>query len=346
MTSTASPPAAAPARAETAPRPPAFDPGRLLSDPDGCAVLTEVVGRLRAAGYDAGPDAADDAAARGDTSISTLVALAGRRGVTEPDAVAALGVEGVGVLLRCGLLVRHQGELVLTARLFPMRSIYTLLPSPHPDQDIVYLGPDSHVLFETVWAARGFGDRAVDLATGNGFLAAALATRYDHVIAADLSRRCVTTAALVPVVNPHLRTRVSVVQMDVAEGLQPGAFDLVTANPPWVPETVGPDGGPSRRFAAGGPTGFELPRRFIDAAADLLAPGGRAFVACLDIVFADGRRPLAEHLPQLTARGFDVTIFETRLNGTFDYGAWAAGKAPHATAARHVIVDVRRPPRG
>src|SRR5438552_1815971 len=83
---------------------------------------------------------------------------------------------------------------------------------------------------------------------------AALATRYDHVVAADLSHRCVSTAALIPIVNPHLRSRFSAVEMDVANGLRAGSFDLVTANAPWVPEVVTPDG-PPRLFAAGGPTG-------------------------------------------------------------------------------------------
>ena len=151
-----------------------------------------------------------------------------------------------------------------------------------------------------------------------------------------------STAALVPVVNPHLRSRFAAVQMDVANGLRAGSFDLVTANAPWVPETVGPDGGPPRRFAAGGPTGFELPRRFIDAAAELLAPGGRAFIACLDIAFDDGRRPLLDHLRLVSAPGVEVMINETTLNEIFDYGEWASRKARGATYAKHVVVELRR----
>jgi SAM-dependent methyltransferase len=273
--------------------------------------------------------------------VPTLVALASARAVLEDDAVDVLGADAVTALLRCDALTAFDGEMCLTARVFPMRSVYTLLPARHAGQDAVYFGEDSLVLFEIVWAARGHGHRAADLATGNGFLAAALATRYDHVVAADLSPRCVATAALVPIVNPHLRSRLSAVQMDVALGLRAGSFDLVTANPPWVPETTGPDGGPSRRFAAGGPTGFELPRRFIDAAAELLAPGGRAFVACIDIAFDDGRRPLRDHLP-LLPDDLDVTITDTRRNQAFDYGPWARAKAPGATSAKHVVVELRR----
>ena len=264
-----------------------LDPARVVADPDGCAALAELVSRLRAIGYDGSPDFVPTDAAWADR-CNTIVALAGTRTVLERDAVDALGGDAVTALVRCGAMARLGAHLCLTARVMPMRSVYTFLPGPQAGEDTVYLGPDSLVLFEIIWAARGYGDRAVDLATGNGFIAAALATRYDHVIAADLSRRCVSTAALVPVVNPHLRSRFAAVQMDVAQGLRAGSFDLVTANAPWVPETAGPDGGPPRRFAAGGPTGFELPRRFIDAAAELLAPGGRAFIACLDIAFDGG----------------------------------------------------------
>ena len=32
-------------------------------------------------------------------------------------------------------------------------------------------------------------------------------------------------------------------------------------------------------------------------------------------------------------------ITEMRLNDVFDYGAWAARKAPGATSAKHVVVD-------
>ena len=58
---------------------------------------------------------------------------------------------------------------------------------------------------------------------------------------------------------------------DVADGLAPHSFDLVTANAPWVPEPFDQAGSPARRFAAGGPSGFELPRRFLDAAAEAVA---------------------------------------------------------------------------
>jgi len=320
----------------------AMDPARVLRDPHACGALRDLVGRLRALGYDGSPHAT----ASGETGPEgTLVALARGEVVSDRLVVEALGADAVAALHGSGALLRAEDEdaAALTAKIFPMRSIYTVLPHHQLDLDVVYLGHDSVALFEIVWAARGIGARAADLGTGNGFLAAALATRFEHVVAADLSHRCVATAALVPLLNPHLRGRYTAVQMDVSNGLRRGSFDLVTANAPWVPETEGPDGTAARRFAAGGPTGFELPRRFIDEAAALLAPGGRAFIACSDIGFADGRRPLVAHLDEVRRRGFEVTTVETRINAVNDFDAWAARKVPGATTARHLVVELRLP---
>jgi len=324
----------------------AMDPARVLADPAGCAALGDIVRRLRAIGYDGSPASA--ARTNGndgdvDPHAATLVALGRGEGVARRAVVDALGDDAVAALRRCGALLAIDGEMGLSAKVFPMRSVYTLLPHHQEGQDFVYLGRDSVSLFEIVWAARGHGDRAADLGTGNGFIAAALATRYDHVIAADLSHRCVATAAMVPVLNPHLRGRFSAMQLDVANGLRRESFDLVTANAPWVPETKAPDGGEARRFAAGGRTGFELPRRFIDEATDLLAPDGRAFIACSDLGFNDGRRPLREHLPRIEARGFEVRVVETRINELNDFDEWARRKSPGAITGRHVVVEIHRP---
>lgn len=315
----------------------ALDPARVLGDPAGSAALTAVVARLRTLRYDGSPPPPTI-----DPASAGLLRLARGETVSRADALLALGGDAPA-LLGCGALIVIGDRAAFSFKIFPMRSVFTVLPDHDPDQDVVYLGHDSICLFEIVWAARGLGDRAVDLGTGNGFIAAALATRYDHVVAADLSPRCVATAGLVPVLNPHLRGRFTAVRMDVSHGLRRGSFDLVTANAPWVPETEAPNGGAARLFAAGGPTGFELPRRFIDEAAALLAPGGRAFIACSDIDFEDGRRPLLEHLTTVRARGFEVTTIETRMNEQHDFDEWAQRKAPGAVSARHLVVELERP---
>jgi SAM-dependent methyltransferase len=303
----------------------------VLGDAAARSVFTELARQLRAAGYDGSPTG------------TALVTLARGEPIPVGDLLALVGSDGADALVAVGAAVIEDDIAFLTTKFFPMRSVLTLLPPADSVDDVVYLGVDSVLLLDVVWRRGGVGRHAADLGTGNGFIAAALATRFDHVVAADISPRCVSTAAMVPVLNPHLVGRFSALQLDVAGGLSRGAFDLVTANAPWVPEVSGPDGGSARLFAAGGPTGFELPRRFIDEATALLAPGGQAFVACMDIEFADGERPVLEHVAAVAAHGFEVEVIETRLNKAEGLDAWAAGKNPDARHARHVVVLVRRP---
>ena len=66
--------------------------------------------------------------------------------------------------------------------------------------------------------------------------------------------------------------------------------------------------------------------------------GSYASAAATDAARAE---PLAT--TALTDRGFVVTTIETRVNETTDFGAWAAQKVSVVAAARHVVVDLRRP---
>jgi SAM-dependent methyltransferase len=308
-----------------------LDPALVLGHAEASAAFAGLATRLRAGGYDGSP------------SEDVLALLAQGEPVDAAAARQLLGDQGWRALLECGALYERDDLALLSTKIFPMRSLLTVLPAAGDGEDIVYLGPDSILLLEVVWRLGGIGRYAADLGTGNGFIAAALATRFDHVVAADLSYRCVATAQLARVLNPHIASRLSGLQLDVAAGLRPAMFDIVTANAPWVPETTGPDGGEPRLFAAGGATGFELPRRFLDEAIDLLAPGGQAFIACMDITFADGSRPVADHVEQIEGRGLEVEVVETRLDIKGGLAAWAAAKAPGAVGARHVVVVVRAP---
>ncbi len=326
--------------------PPRLALERVAGDPvarRALGVLGDALRRSRFTGAD--PAGAPDAAS------GALWALASGAPADRTGCAAALGdalvdLEGAGVVVpwevETGPL--PAGRCRLRGQILPMRSVLTFLDElhPEPESDIVYVGADSIALLRAVWQAGGTGRRAADLGTGQGLLAAALATRYDHVVATDLAPRCVAAAALVPALNPHLAARCSVVRADVAGGLCPRAFDLVVANAPWVPEVPDDAVGDRRRFAAGGPTGFELPRRFLDGAAALLAQGGRAFVACTDLEFDDGRAPLRSHLPALTAAGVDVEVRSTLLDGG-EILAWAQQRAPGVVVADHVIVTLRRP---
>ncbi|GGT93960.1 HemK2/MTQ2 family protein methyltransferase [Streptomyces lateritius] len=76
------------------------------------------------------------------------------------------------------------------------------------------------------------GARALDLCTGTGILAIAAARRGMDATAVDVSRRAVATAWL----NARLHARrVRLLRGDLSEPVAGERFDLVTANPPYVP---------------------------------------------------------------------------------------------------------------
>lgn len=118
------------------------------------------------------------------------------------------------------------------------------------------------------------GRRVLDLCTGSGLLAttAARAGATD-VVAVDVSRRAVLTA------RANLRrngVRGTVVRGDLVDAVPPGDFDVVVANPPYVPspDDAVPTRGAARAWDAGC-DGRVVLDRICRTAPGRLAPGGR-----------------------------------------------------------------------
>ena len=141
----------------------------------------------------------------------------------------------------------------------------------------VFRPPSDSWLLARAMRERGLarGARVLDVFTGSGVLAVAagLAGARD-VTAVDISRR----AALCARVNGRLNgTRVRARAGDLFEPVRWEAFDLITANPPYVPGDAIPAGGAARAWE-GGRTGRVLVDRFAAGARDHLAPGGTVLV--------------------------------------------------------------------
>jgi release factor glutamine methyltransferase len=117
------------------------------------------------------------------------------------------------------------------------------------------------------------GADALDLFTGSGVIAVAAGLAGARsVTAVDISRR----AALCASVNGRLNgTRVRGLSGDLFAPVAGRRFDLITANPPYVPgaEDELPAVGAARAWE-GGPDGRALVARFSAEAAGHLAPGG------------------------------------------------------------------------
>jgi release factor glutamine methyltransferase len=118
------------------------------------------------------------------------------------------------------------------------------------------------------------GAEVLDVFTGSGVLAVIAARDGARdVTAVDLSRRAVLAARS----NARLNgARVNVVRGDLFEPLNGDCFDVITANPPYLPaaEPGLPDKGIERAWDAGH-DGRLLIDRLIEEAGPRLRPGGR-----------------------------------------------------------------------
>jgi release factor glutamine methyltransferase len=143
--------------------------------------------------------------------------------------------------------------------------------------------PESELIVDEALArfAAAPPRRVIDVGTGSGCLAVTLALEFRHsaVVATDIS------AAALEVARGNARRLgaadlVSFVETNLLEGIAPGSFDLIVANPPYVPAGAGPALSPEVReyephvALFGGSDGLDLIRRLLPAAREALAPGG------------------------------------------------------------------------
>jgi release factor glutamine methyltransferase len=139
-------------------------------------------------------------------------------------------------------------------------------------------------------AVRGWshpGTRALDLFTGSGVIASAAAQGGAESWAVDVSRRAVACASA----NGRLNgVRVRARRGDMFAPLGDRRFDLIAANPPYVPGIAPARArGGARAWEAGG-DGRALLDRFLAEAPSHLAPGGRIAVVHSSIVGIDETR--------------------------------------------------------
>lgn len=300
-----------------------FDAGRVLADPSALDAFSAVVDAVRTANTssDIGQLALGDVRPLEQLDVVGLSA-------EQWSALAATDAADVDL---------DRGLVGLRCSLFAVRGLVVPIGVPASEDERVYLGPDSMFLLRRAWRSSLGGDRAIDLGTGTGFLALSLAARFASVVGTEVRPDIAAGAELTRRVNPHIEG-VTISVHDLDRGLRPGRADLVTANAPWVPTTLGGSAG-TRLFADGGPTGFELPERFLRTAADLLAPDGVAVVLCADLEFQDGRRPLHDLLASLGDR-YDAEVTPSDDDVFPGVGETLTRIVPGLADARHVAVTI------
>lgn len=137
-----------------------------------------------------------------------------------------------------------------------------------PAGDMVYPpGGDTTMLADVV--AQCPGRHVLDLCTGTGVQGLIAAAAAERVVAVDINPRAVALSSMNARLNgvAHFEAR----QGDLFVPVRGERFDLVIANPPFVPA---PRRGPS--YHSGGPRGDRVLRRVASGLHTHLVPGGRA----------------------------------------------------------------------
>jgi hypothetical protein len=239
------------------------------------------------------------------------------------------------VLIRTGLLSIDEKKVAhARASLFPVRDClvfsdhaWPMLPHPGcanvPHDQVMSVGTDSR------WLARVTMRRPVgatlDLCTGSGVHALLAASHSQRVIAVDINPRAAQCTRFNVLASGA--TNVEVAVGNLYEPVRGGLFDLITANPPFVPSPVD-----SIWYRDGGHSGEDIQRHIIAGLPQHLAPGGIA-----QIVTELGERddePIAARLRGwLGGAPMDILILRLRehsatnyaighAEGDHDYGAF------------------------
>lgn len=186
------------------------------------------------------------------------------------------------------------------------------------DRRVLVPRPDTETLVDVALrrtAARSMSARALDLCTGSGCVGITLARERptSRVHATDTSEEALavarTNALLLGAYN------VSVARGDLFGGIDPSRcrFDVIVANPPYVPrgeiDALAPDVRDHEPRAAldGGETGLDLIRRIVADAPPYLAKGGTLAIEL-------GAGQASEVTRLFASRGFE------RVSVTRDYG--------------------------
>jgi hypothetical protein len=223
------------------------------------------------------------------------------------------------VLLRAEILfVDEKGNARARASLFPVgeRLIFSdhawpELPHPGyatvPYDHVMYIGADSRELARCTF--RKPFRSALDLCTGSGIHAVLASAHSERVIAVDINERAARctrfNARIAGAAN--LEARVGDLLEPVKGGFEKEErFDLITANPPFVPSPVN-----SLAFRDGGRSGEDVQKRIIAGLPHYLAPGGIAQITT-ELGEREGE-PLTNRLREwLGGAAMDIHILRLR----------------------------------
>jgi release factor glutamine methyltransferase len=169
----------------------------------------------------------------------------------------------------------------------------------------------------------------LDVCTGSGVVALALAPRARSAVAIDRSRMAVAAARANALLN---RRRVTVLRGDLFAPVRGRRFDCVVANPPYLP-TAGAGRMPAGSLAwDGGDDGRAIVDRLCREAAAHLRPGGRLLLVQSSLI--DECRTL----DLLVEAGLEPSVVASRGG---PLGPLARALVRHRDMERIVVVEGR-----
>jgi methylase of polypeptide subunit release factors len=236
------------------------------------------------------------------------------------ELVRLLSPSDRDVLIRAGVLTIDEGRARARASLFPVgdRLIFSDQAWPElayprnttvPHDQVMFVGLDSRHLARCT-SRRGIGS-ALDLCTGSGIQALLASAHSQRVLAVDVNPRAADCARF----NAQALgiTNLEVAIGDLFAPADGQRFDLITANPPFVPSPVN-----ALQFRDGGLTGEDIQKRIVAGLPQHLAPGGIA-----QIITELGERekePLVHRLREwLGAAPMDIHILRLREHSAIKY---------------------------
>lgn len=147
-------------------------------------------------------------------------------------------------------------------------------------QGVYYLGSDSYGLIHAL--PRDSVGSVLDLFTGSGVHAVLAVSHAEEVTGVDINPRAVALATANAALN-GCGDRCQFVQGDLYQPVEGRTFDLITANPPFVPT---PDQDLAL-YRSGGESGEFLTARVLARLHEFLNPGGRLAMVTNYPVFED-----------------------------------------------------------
>jgi methylase of polypeptide subunit release factors len=155
------------------------------------------------------------------------------------------------------------------------------------------------------------GDTVIDVGCGSGVLAfVAARLGASRVIGCDLSERAIEAARL-NAERLGLDDLCEFRQGDLLEPVRDVRANVLIGDVSGIPDAIAAETGWFDDVPAGGPTGAELPAKFLESIGDTLVPGGRLYLPTGTIqdensILAAARRIFGDRMEAISQREFPL----------------------------------------